>query len=254
MSNQSNRKVHPVRDMDIFNAFQSKSNLLHSWPQQTSDLPIVLAETNTLDDAIIVKGTKEKKCILDTYKERFGQDFDHSIVSKKKGNIKVNPTLVYPRMKPALDKWYHLSELSILNVITTVVKEHHLSSHDLKNLCLINKSFLTMIPKVSRWLQIDFSPLLKPRYNYEQQEHINTSQVEMASTAMIHFRLDPFKFVCFLGGEYTGYTRDVHRTLSAVKDHISPEDLTHMKCILLDGCPAELTFEEPLSNKMEVIS
>jgi hypothetical protein len=26
-----------------------------------------------------------------------------------------------------------------------------------------------------------------------------------------------------------------------------------MKRILLDGCPAELTFEEPLSNKMEMI-
>jgi hypothetical protein len=26
-----------------------------------------------------------------------------------------------------------------------------------------------------------------------------------------------------------------------------------MKCILLDGCPAELTFKEPLSNKMEMI-
>ncbi len=26
-----------------------------------------------------------------------------------------------------------------------------------------------------------------------------------------------------------------------------------MKCILLDCCPAELTFEEPLSNKMEII-
>jgi hypothetical protein len=75
----------------------------------------------------------------------------------------------------------------------------------------------------------------------------------MASTAMIHFGLDPGKFVHFLGGEYTGYTRNVHRTLSAVKDHISPEDLAHMKCILLDGCPAESTFEKPLSNKMEMI-
>jgi hypothetical protein len=27
-----------------------------------------------------------------------------------------------------------------------------------------------------------------------------------------------------------------------------------MKRILLDGCPAELTFEEPLSNKMEMVS
>jgi hypothetical protein len=66
---------------------------------------------------------------------------------------------------------------------------------------------------------------------------------------MIHFGLDPGKFVCFLGGEYTRYT-DTVRTLSTVKDHISPEDLAHMKWILLDGCPAELTFKEPLSNKM----
>jgi hypothetical protein len=156
-------------------------------------------------------------------------------------------------MKPALDKWYWVSELSKLNVITMVVKEHHISSYDLRNLQLINKSFLAMAPKVLRWLQTNFSPLLEPGYNYEQQDHINTSPVEMASMAMIHFGLDPGKFVCFLGAEYTGYTHNVHRTLSVVKDHISPEDLAHMKQILLDGCPAELTFEEPLSNKMEMI-
>ncbi len=79
-----------------------------------------------------------------------------------------------------------------------------------------------MIPKVSRWLQINFSPLLEPRYNYKQQEHIDTSRVKMVSVAMIHFGLDPGEFVRFLGGEYTGYTRNVHQTLSAVKDHISP--------------------------------
>jgi hypothetical protein len=70
---------------------------------------------------------------------------------------------------------------------------------------------------------------------------------------MIHFGLDPGKFVHFLGGEYTGYTCNVHRTLSAVKDYSSPEDLNPMKQILLDGCPAELTVEDPLSNKMEMI-
>jgi hypothetical protein len=74
-----------------------------------------------------------------------------------------------------------------------------------------------MIPKVSRWLQIKFSPLLEPCYNYDQQEHIDTSWINMASTAMIHFGLDPGKFVCFLGGEYTGCTCDIHWTLSAVE-------------------------------------
>jgi hypothetical protein len=131
-STQSNRKVHPARDVDIFNALQWKSGLLRSRPQQTSDLPTVSAETNTLDDAIFVKGTKEKKHILDAYKEHFGQNFYHWIVSKKKSKIELDPTLDYPCMKPALDKWYHVSELLILNVITMMITEHHLSFHDLK--------------------------------------------------------------------------------------------------------------------------
>jgi hypothetical protein len=97
-----------------------------------------LAETSTLDEANIVKGTKEKKSILDAYEEHFGQDFDHSIVSKKKDKIKLDPNLDFPHVKPALDKWNWVSELLILNVIRTVVKEYHLSSCYLKNLQLIN--------------------------------------------------------------------------------------------------------------------
>jgi hypothetical protein len=76
----------------------------------------------------------------------------------------------------------------------------------------------------------------------------------MAIAAMIHFGLDPGKFVCFLKREYTGYSCNVQRTVSVVKDRISPEDLAHMKLILLDGCPTESIFKEPLNNKMEMIS
>jgi hypothetical protein len=66
----------------------------------------------------------------------------------------------------------------------------------------------------------------------------------MASAAIINFGLDPCKFVHFLGGENTCYSCNVQRTLSVVKDHISPEDLAHMKQILLDSCPAESMFKE----------
>jgi hypothetical protein len=71
---------------------------------------------------------------------------------------------------------------------------------------------------------------------------------------MIHYGLDPSKLIHYLGGEYTGYFQDIQKTLQVVKDHVSPEDLAHMERILLDGCPAELTFEELLSSKMEMIS
>ncbi len=59
-------------------------------------MPTVLAETNTLDDAIIVKGTKEKKRILDAHEEHFGQDFDHSIVFKKKDISRADSLLFLP--------------------------------------------------------------------------------------------------------------------------------------------------------------
>ncbi len=72
--------------------------------------------------------------------------------------------------------------------------------------------------------------------------------------AMIHFGLDPGKFVCFLLGEYTSQHRDICCTLDAIQDHITSDDYGHIKRILLDGCPTQLTFEEPLSNKLEFIS
>jgi hypothetical protein len=42
---------------------------------------------------------------------------------------------------------------------------------------------------------VDFSLLCEPWHNYEQQERINPHRIEMASAAMVHFGLDPGKFV-----------------------------------------------------------
>ena len=63
---------------------------------------------------------------------------------------------------------------------------------------------------------MDFSLLREPRYNCEHQEQIDPHCVKMASAAMVHFGLDTEKLVQWMGGEYTGYHRDVQRTLAAV--------------------------------------
>ncbi len=110
-----------------------------------------------------------------------------------------------------------------------------------------------MIPKIIRWLKIDFSLLCKPRYNYEKQERINPHRVEMASAAMVHFGLNPGKFIQWLGGEYIGYHRDIQMTLDAVQSHVTCNDFAHMRRILLDGCPAEFMFTEPLDNKLAML-
>jgi len=56
-----------------------------------------------------------------------------------------------------------------------------------------------------------------------------------------------------MGGEYTGSHHDVKKTLIAVCPHVTVKDYNHIEWILLDGCPVELKFTEPLSNKLEMI-
>jgi hypothetical protein len=124
---------------------------------------------------------------------------------------------------------------------------------DLHNLCLVCKDFASLVPKITRWLMVDFSLLCKPWYNYEQQEQINPHRIEMASAAMVHFGLDPGKFVQWMCGEYTRYQCDVQRTLAVVRPYITAEDYNHIERIMLDSCPAELIFTEPLDNKLEMI-
>jgi hypothetical protein len=77
----------------------------------------------------------------------------------------------------------------------------------------------------------------RPRLGYEEQTHIDPHCIEMASTAMVYFGLDPRKFVRFVAGEYTGQHQDVWHVLDAVQAHVTPKDYEHTKPILLDGCP-----------------
>ncbi len=100
---------------------------------------------------------------------------------------------------------------------------------------------------------MDFPLLHKYPYNYEQQEQIDPHCIEMASAAMVRFGLDPGKLIQWIGGKYTGYHCDVQRTLVAVCPYIIAEDYNHIEQILLDGCPAEIMFTEPLDNKLKTI-
>jgi hypothetical protein len=190
------------------------------------------------------------------YQDKFGSEYPELIVTRKKGQIS-NDTSLHPAcMRPSLDKWYRVRDLHLYNVITTIIKECRVSfsKEDISNLCLVNKDFANIVPKVLCWLQVNFTSLQDPRMGYEQQDHINPYRVEMACAATIHFGLDPGKFICFLSGKYTGQYWDVHCTLDAIRDHVTSDNYGHIKLILLDGCPAQLTFKEPSSNKLEFIS
>jgi hypothetical protein len=207
---------------------------------------------------MIVSGTKEKRRILEAYKTKFGTGYPVSIVTRKKGKHVGTTLLSYSatrRMRPSKDKFYRVDILELHSIIATVMKEFRVefTAQDMRHLCLVCKYFASLVPKIARWLMVDFSPLREPWYNYEQQEQIDPHRVDMASAAMLHFSLDPGKFVRWMGGEYTSYHRDVEKTLVAVRPHVTVENYNHIERILLNGCPAELMFTEPLSNKLEKI-
>jgi hypothetical protein len=181
------------------------------------------------------------------------------IITKKKGKLDLNEPLhlltsSWKGMKPSTDKYYRVKDLMVYNVITIVIREYTaFSKNKLLSIRLINTDFAKMIPKLKQWLQIDFSTLRKPYLNYKSQMQIDPHRVCMANAAMAHFSLDPGRFVQWMGGKYTGQHRDAYLTLAAVKGHVSTDDYVQTKRILLDGCPAQLNFEEPLSNKIEMI-
>ncbi len=215
--------------------------------------------TSTSCTSLSVSGTRGKKRILEEYVSKFGSSYQDSIITKKKGNPDINKALHFSTsswkgMKPSSHKYYRVKELTIYNVIAIVIQEYTaFSKNELSSLRLTNKDFSKMIPKLKRWLKIDFSRLCKLQLNYENQIQVNPHQVCMANAAMAHFGLDPGRFVRWMGGEYTGQLQDAHSTLAAVKGHISVDDYEQMKRILLNGCPAQFNFEDPLSNKIEMI-
>jgi hypothetical protein len=106
------------------------------------------------NNSIIIQGTHKKKHILTAYQENFGSEYPELIVPRKKGKISDNTSLHRACMRPRLDKWYQVGDLHLYNLITTIIKECRVSflSEDLSNLCLLNKDFANIVPKVLRWL------------------------------------------------------------------------------------------------------
>ncbi len=75
------------------------------------------------DDEIILQGTKHKRQILQAYKDTFGAQYTDSIVTKKKGKHSCRvPEQQIIRMRPNITKYYRVQELTIYNVITTVIR------------------------------------------------------------------------------------------------------------------------------------
>ncbi len=157
------------------------------------------------------------------------------------------------RMKISGNRYYRVDELTLYNVVAPLIVSGYLDQQQVARLSMTCKFLKSTIPKVLYWSTLDFSSLREPRLDYNNQTTIDQKRVDMANAAMVHFGLDPGKFVRWMKGEFTGEHRDVARVLSSVKDHVSPDDLAHLKRILCEGCPSQVRLTEPLANKLKMI-
>jgi len=106
-----------------------------------------------VNDGVIVTGTKHKICILQEYERESGLDnpnLNFTIKMGKQFHTWINDTPA--RMSPSVRKYYWVQELTIYNVITTVIKEYwdNFDFTDLINLSKINGDFSIMIPNTVR--------------------------------------------------------------------------------------------------------
>ncbi len=138
--------LHQPSPTDVYDINSKIVTLLH-----TSD-SVTASHDMLSNNSIIIKGTCEKKRILTAYQEKFGSKYPELIITRKKGKISDDTSLHCARMRPSLDKWYQVGVLHFYNVITTIIKECRVSflKEDIFNLCLVNRDFANIVPKVLR--------------------------------------------------------------------------------------------------------
>ena len=132
-------RLHSSKDKSLVPARLTSDNKKPICPSLTNDVIIAAmnAKTDTLskvarpvipweadDDLTIVSGTREKRRILEVYKEKFVSGYPGSIGRSKKGKL-VSTMLVLQstRMRPSKDKFYQVDVLELHSIIATILKE-----------------------------------------------------------------------------------------------------------------------------------
>ncbi len=94
----------------------------------------------SLLDQITIKGSKEKRRILDAYEDEFRSNNPDSIITRKKGKHKYSlPSDCQNCMRPSLNKYYRAEELTLHDVMKLVLKEYGtFTNQELLHIRLLN--------------------------------------------------------------------------------------------------------------------
>jgi hypothetical protein len=88
---------------------------------------------------------------------------------------------------------------------------------------------------------------------YANQTAISLERVDLATVCTIHYGLHVGMVIRYIKGAYVSESRDADAILKVVSPYIKDEDCNHIKCIINQGCPPYLDFEEDYDNKQAVL-
>ena len=188
--------------------------------------------------------------ILTSYQAEFGKGLEESIVTPITGKTErkeVAPN--YRLMPPRLSATYRVDDLNFELVLLPLLASDFFDTPQYEALAQVNRRLNRLIPKHLSWRSLDVSTLLEPRLNYRDQTEIQRDRVDMASALFIRCGGDPEKLIRLCANEYTLANLQREKILEAVKGKISDEDLSHLRRILFEGCPAELHFHESRASR-----
>ena len=181
---------------------------------------------------------------------------DYLLPTVRKDNTGKNKKIVLKYVPPTPLELYkktpqsqvlaYKCEATFCNALLVLVKNGWLTRDDttmvdtLNVLCNMNPEYESIIESVPKLMNVDFSALLEPRYDYADQPEIKKERVRLMAACTVHYDLDFGLVLRFLAGEYTGEWRDVEAVITDVKPHIYGSNKKHIFQILTNGCPTKL--------------
>ena len=208
-------------------------------------------------DCHIKKGIDKDKIISD-YVSKYGEH----VVSQRQGeriiSYKMNPptnaNLVRncKNMKPSLGQQYRVSNLHFRDVFVSVLLCDYFSPEDLRALTCLTKTFSDAVPDMVHLKHIDYRDLLDPRLDYLAEKSIDSHRTDMATACLMHYGMDPGMLVRYMQLEYTAESHGP--TFELYAHVIDPLDLSHMRRIMQQGCPAVFDWYEGSENKMNQLA
>ena len=110
----------------------------------------------------------------------------------------------------------------------------------LLSLFVVDVEYELLVGLVPTLMKVDFQSLRTPRLDYASQEVIPKTKIKQLASCAIHYGLDFGLVARFLGGEYTGTSRDITATLSEIAPHVESDNLNQIRRVHYQGCPSKI--------------